>query len=191
MHMQPSRIAALLLGLIMALAVPLATLGAAAPAGSTAQAAAADVTRATNTFDNIPVRGTTATGGTFRGLLDIVNFRVIDGKLTAIGDLTGTLRNAAGNIVGTVVDQRVRLPLQFGAITSCDILRLKLGPLDLNLLGLVVHLDRIVLDITAQAGPGNLLGNLLCAIAGLLDAGTGLNGVLRDLLRAVLNVLNL
>jgi hypothetical protein len=34
-------------------------------------------------------------------------------------------------------------------------------PLDLNLLGLAIHLDRILLDITAQSGPGNLLGNLL------------------------------
>jgi hypothetical protein len=46
---------------------------------------------------------------------------------------------------------------------------LTLGPLDLNLLGLQVHLDRVVLDITAQSGPGNLLGNLLCSVAHLLD----------------------
>jgi len=50
-----------------------------------------------------------------------------------------------------------------------------LGPLDLNLLGLMVHLNRVVLDITAQSGAGNLLGNLLCAVAGLLD-GTGILG---------------
>ena len=49
-------------------------------------------------------------------------------------------------------------------------------PLDLDLLGLQVHLDRVVLDIVAQTGAGNLLGNLLCAVTGLLDGG--LNGVL-------------
>jgi len=185
------RWAGLALAMLMALSIPAASLAASSGATASASAAAVQqVTRATNTFDNIPIRGTTATGGTFRGLLDIVNFRVIDGQLMAIGDVTGTLRNAAGNVIGTVTDQRVRLPLQFGAITSCDILRLRLGPLDLNLLGLVVHLDRVVLDITADAGPGNLLGNLLCAIAGLLDQGGGLNGVLRDLLRAVRNVIN-
>ena len=48
-----------------------------------------------------------------------------------------------------------------------------LGPLDLNLLGLEVHLDPVVLDIVAQPGPGNLLGNLLCAVAGLLDGAGG------------------
>src|SRR5262249_30696595 len=120
----------------------------------------------------------------------VTNFRNINGQLTAVGDLTGTVRNAAGNILGTV-SRQVQLPVTIGGISSCDILRLKLGPLDLNLLGLQVHLDRVVLDITAQAGPGNLLGNLLCAVAGLLDQGTGLNGVLANLLRAIMGILNL
>ncbi len=53
----------------------------------------------------------------------------------------------------------------------CEILNLVLGPLDLDLLGLQVHLNRVVLHIQADPGPGNLLGNLLCAIAGLLDPG--------------------
>ena len=52
---------------------------------------------------------------------------------------------------------------------QCQILDLVLGPLDLDLLGLVVHLDTVHLNITAQRGPGNLLGNLLCAVAGLLN----------------------
>jgi hypothetical protein len=29
--------------------------------------------------------------------------------------------------------------------------------------------SRILLDVTAQGGAGNLLGNLLCTVAGLLD----------------------
>jgi hypothetical protein len=55
---------------------------------------------------------------------------------------------------------------------SCQILRLSIGAIDLNLLGLTVHLDPVLLVITAVPGPGNLLGNLLCAIANLLN-GTG------------------
>ena len=58
------------------------------------------------------------------------------------------------------------------AIGSCDILSLVLGPLHLDLLGLQIDLNQVVLDITAQTGAGNLLGNLLCAITGLLDAGS-------------------
>ncbi len=62
------------------------------------------------------------------------------------------------------------LEVGFG-LAACDILHLVLGPLDLDLLGLQVHLDKIVLDIVAATGAGNLLGNLLCAITGLLDGG--------------------
>jgi hypothetical protein len=54
-----------------------------------------------------------------------------------------------------------------------------------------VHLDKVVLDITAVPGAGALLGNLLCAVVGLLD-GTGiggLSGILTNLLNAILGIL--
>ena len=49
-------------------------------------------------------------------------------------------------------------------LTICPILDLTLGPLDLNLLGLIVHLDQVHLTITADSD-GGILGQLL---AGLL-----------------------
>lgn len=70
----------------------------------------------------------------------------------------------------------------------CPILHLELGPLDLNLLGLRVQLNQVVLDITAIPGPGNLLGNLLCAIAGLLD-GVDLGSTLGRLLQSLIDAL--
>jgi len=69
------------------------------------------------------------------------------------------------------------------------------GPLDLNLLGLTVHLNEVVLDITAVPGAGNLLGNLLCAVANLLNGlsinllGTALTNVLTQLLNNILAAL--
>ena len=59
--------------------------------------------------------------------------------------------------------------LQAANTNVCQILNLTLGPLHLNLLGLVVDLNRVHLRITAVRGPGNLLGNLLCAVANLLN----------------------
>jgi hypothetical protein len=56
------------------------------------------------------------------------------------------------------------------ATGSCQVLDLTLGPLHLDLLGLVVDLKQVHLTITAQQGAGNLLGNLLCAVANLLTA---------------------
>ena len=77
-------------------------------------------------------------------------------------------------------------------VAACDILHLVLAPLDLDLLGLKVHLDRVVLDIVAQSGAGNLLGNLLCAVTGLLDGGLGgLLGRLTNLLNQILGALRL
>lgn len=78
------------------------------------------------------------------------------------------------------------------AAAVCDILHLVLAPLDLNLLGLRVHLDRVVLNIDAVSGAGNLLGNLLCAVTGLLDGGlAGQLGRLTTLLNRVLSILRL
>ena len=74
----------------------------------------------------------------------------------------------------------------------CPILHLELGPLDLNLLGLRVQLNQVVLDVTAEPGPGNLLGNLLCAVAGLLDGvdlGTVLGNLLQNLIDALIRLL--
>jgi hypothetical protein len=78
------------------------------------------------------------------------------------------------------------------AARTCGILNLVLAPLDLNLLGLTVHLDRVVLNIAAVTGAGNLLGNLLCAVTGLLDGGLGgLLGQIQALLNQILGALNL
>lgn len=127
--------------------------------------------------------------GSFVGSFNVTQFAVQQGQLVAIGTLTGTVTNAAGVVVGTV-NQALTLPLLLDGTTgTCDILHLELGPLDLDLLGLVVHLDKVVLDITAEQGPGNLLGNLLCTIAGLLDGNGNALGRLRNLLNQLLGLL--
>jgi hypothetical protein len=132
----------------------------------------------------IPVRGTSPSGN-FIGTLDLARFAFQDGQLVAVGLLTGRIVDSAGNTVRTVTEHLVTLPLTAGR-GSCTILHLELGPVDLDLLGLMVHLDKVVVDITAVQGPGRLLGNLLCAIANLLNNNVGggaLAAVLNDLLR--------
>lgn len=68
----------------------------------------------------------------------------------------------------------------FVPVVTCTILHLTLGPLDIDLLGLLIHLDRVVLTIDAQQG-GGLLGDLLCGVANLLN-GLNLVGLLNDIL---------
>jgi hypothetical protein len=121
-----------------------------------------------------PVTGTLPGGGTFAGTFTPTHFFAQNGQLMVTGTLTGTLTDALGNVIGTVTQTITTAVTGTG---SCQILDLTLGPLDLNLLGLVVHLDTVHLNITAQSGPGNLLGNLLCAVAHLLDNGNATNGI--------------
>jgi hypothetical protein len=52
----------------------------------------------------------------------------------------------------------------------------------LDILGLQVDLSRVILDITAQSGAGNLLGNLLCGVANLLNNPGGLATLLNQIL---------
>jgi hypothetical protein len=85
-----------------------------------------------------------------------------------------------------VSNRQVLMPLQ--ATGSCPVLNLVLGPLHLNLLGLVVDLNQVPLHITAQSGPDNLLGNLLCDITNLLNPGGDL-GNLSNLLNQLLGLL--
>ena len=132
-----------------------------------------------------PVSGTVAGVSSFVGTFDVNRFVVQNGQIAAVGTLTGTLTNLVTGATQTVT-QALTIPI--GLAGTCDILHLTLGPLDLNLLGLMVHLDRVVLDITAQSGPGNLLGNLLCAVAGLLDGPGPLAG-LAALLNQILRIL--
>lgn len=135
-----------------------------------ALAPAASAARPTVAGLQIPVNYSDATGS-FAGNFVLERFATQGGELVAIGELTGTVTNAAG--VNQIAEDLTLSVLQVTA--TCDILHLELGPLDLDLLGLVIHLDRIVLDIDAESGPGNLVGNLLCGIAGLLDGNAPLN----------------
>lgn len=128
----------------------------------------------------IPLVGS-GSGAAFAGTLDLRRFVARDGAVVAVGTLTGTLTTAAGV---TSIVRTIALPVAVGQ-TTCDILHLDLGPLALDLLGLQIDLSRVVLDITAEAGAGNLLGNLLCAVAGLLDQP----GALARLLDRILDLL--
>jgi hypothetical protein len=131
------------------------------------------------------VTGAIASGGTFAGLLRITQFTVMNGVPTGVGTLTGAVTDAVGNVVGPVTDLPITIPVT-SLQSSCTILTLTLGALDLNLRGLMVHFDRVVLNISGQQSPSNSFGNLLCGVAGLLDNSSAPDG----LLQSVASVLN-
>jgi hypothetical protein len=105
--------------------------------------------------------------GTFVGTVTITSFSTnAAGDLIANGTATGTA------VIGTTTTTLTNAP--FSSVVTpmqqtCPILQLDIGQIFLDLLGLQVDIAPISVDITAVAGPGNLLGNLLCALVHLLD----------------------
>ena len=84
--------------------------------------------------------------------------------------ISGTLTNTVTG-VSTVITRSFASVVGIlpGVNATCEILHLELGPIDLELLGLIVHVDKIVIDI--QADPtGGLLGQLLCSLANALQS---------------------
>ncbi len=141
----------------------------AAPASATAPAASvAAAPLASVAPVNIPATQTAL--GTFAGTFTPTRFVSSSGGLSVIGTVTGTLTSATG-VVTQVSDTATATITAAQATGSCKILDLVLGPLHLDLLGLVIDLNQVHLTITAQQGAGNLLGNLLCAVANLLNGG--------------------
>lgn len=176
----------------VAMAVGLSTVGIAP-----ATAAPGDWTTVAKTAEGkmkSKIVGETSTGRKVTGSFKPKKFIEKDGKIWAKGVIRGEFENAAGKTKTFKVKRKVPVKKVNGtpvtaraaARADCDVLNLVLGPLDLDVLGLTVNLNRLVLDIVAVSGAGNLLGNLLCAVTGLLDGG----GLLGNLLGQITDLLN-
>jgi hypothetical protein len=177
------------------LAALAATLSCVLLLGATGAASAA--TTQTSLAKTVKVTGASKSGKKIKnGTFTIDRFAKKNGKLYAIGTMRGRIGNrlfsrhvsmpATRPSMGDAQSAQLP-PLPPGP--SCQILNLRLGPLNLNLLGLVVRTNRIHIRIDAVQGPGNLLGNLLCAITGLLDPPTLANtplGQLAQILNSLL-----
>lgn len=118
-------------------------------------------------------------------------------NLTGVGsELTQILNQGLGQLFSpTSVNAGDTSVTQLG---STSILHLSLGPVDLSLLGLNVNLDNcdngpVTVDITAQRGPGKLLGNVLSSVAHLLDGqghGQPLTNALNRVADAIGDIFN-
>jgi hypothetical protein len=149
----------------------------------------------------VPVTGTLSDGGSFAGTFTATHLDIDPATrvLSMTGTLTGTATTADGTI-SRVAQEFTNVPMTLSrtagtagvfrtaSMATCDILFLDLGPLHLDLLGLTLDLSEVVLDLNAVSGAGNLLGNLLCAVVGLLD-GFGLLASITQLLDTINNIL--
>jgi hypothetical protein len=150
------------------------------------------------------VYGTTTRGRTIVGSFTPRKFVVRNGHLRAVGKLNMVTRGpgkdrhlvkygASFPVKRAIAGQTRSFPAggkglpASAPLGSCDVLNLVLGPLDLNVLGLEVHLKKVVLDIIATPA-GGLLGQLLCGLGNLLNA-SGLLSQISDTLNQILAAL--
>jgi hypothetical protein len=143
----------------------------------------------------VAMTGKADNGRQFKGTYTIERFVRRGSRQFAVGTLKGRL---AGR---RVTRENVRIPVAVERAESagasqlpnptpgaCQVLNLVLQPIELNLLGLRVATSRIELLIEAIPGAGNLLGNLLCGITGILDP-QGSSGASPSLVTRLLNAL--
>jgi len=127
----------------------------------------------------VPLTGTfvdaAGNAATYKLCYTLKEFTKTGSGLTAVGTVRGT---ATDTVTGVTQDvsQLVFSPARIKN-HSCTILDLTIRPIDLNLLGLMVHTDTIHIEITAQEG-GGLLGDLLCSLDNLLNNGGNLKQVI-------------
>jgi hypothetical protein len=154
----------------MVLAAAVAALAVMLIGGAGPAAAQTSTTPLTKT---VKMTGTAKNGKKFNGTYTIKRFTHRGSKLYAVGTLKGRLKGRR------VTKNNVRIPASLARPASaaqipptpnaCQILNLTLQPIDLNLLGLRLRTSRIDLRLEGVPGAGNLLGNLLCGITGILD----------------------
>ena len=98
--------------------------------------------------------------GKLKVVVQVDRFYMRGRRTLANGTLTTSLTQVGGQ--NTVLRSPVTLSASSGG--SCSILNLNLNELTLNLLGLNVHLDKVVLTVTGKAH-GGVLGSLFCKLA--------------------------
>lgn len=89
----------------------------------------------------------------------VLRFRARGRQLIARGRVTASLTDNAGHT--KTIHDTVTLSAKTGG--SCRVLHLRLDQLNLQLLGLTAHLDRVILDVTGKRS--GVLGRLFCKLA--------------------------
>lgn len=105
---------------------------------------------------------------------------VQNGQLLASGTVTAVIKGRTFTAPFSNVPVNISLAPNQPAGADCPVLDLSLGPIHVNLLGLVVDTSAICLQITAHQG-GGLLGDLLCTVGNLLNGGLSLADILNGL----------
>jgi len=159
----------------------------------------------------LPLSGTAPNGVTFKGTVAVQRFVQHNGDVFAIGAVSGSLTGPAGPI-GTSIYVPVAFPVRVGdgptaradrggvdpaslstpdsgarvilaQASTCGVLHVDLGAVNLNLLGVVVTTAPVTIEINGDSG-GPLV-NLVCAVLSTVNNVLGLVNLLNSLLGLV------
>jgi hypothetical protein len=159
----------------------------------------------------LPIAGVGTGGVTFNGTVAVQRFVHREGRVFAIGTVSGSLSGPSGPI-GTSLYLPVAFPVHVGSgltaradsgriyptslspsypdarvsfiqASTCGVLHLDLGAVNLNLLGVVVTTTPVTIDINGDTG--GPLGNLVCAVLSTVNNVVGLVNLLNSLLSLV------
>jgi hypothetical protein len=106
-----------------------------------------------------------ARGGVLGSLFcKLARAKVASARVAAARALTAGVRRHQGEVVRFTTYLSPRVTASAAANPTCQVLDLVVGPLNLQLLGLVVNLQKVHLSVTATRG-GGALGDLFCQLA--------------------------
>jgi hypothetical protein len=139
----------------------------------------------------LPVSGTSK-GGDFAGTAYINRFEQRGNDIVAVGFVSGTLTHG-NKAVGTAIAGEVTWPVTVrsggdaGALrttavaaTTCPVVHIAFGPVDVNLLGADVALSAVTFDLNGVQGTP--LGDLICSVSSLLGNVAAVVNLLNSLL---------
>jgi hypothetical protein len=126
--------------------------------------------------------------GVFSGTVRVERFGQDRSDVVAVGRLLGVLAASNGDILRRV-DQELTLPVS-GISATCQLLQLELGPVDVPVQEIQVHLEKGVLGITTRDGaPTGALDERLCAAANVLGRARP-SAAVASVLNEVLSLIN-
>jgi hypothetical protein len=152
----------------------------------------------------LPVTGSVSGGASFVGTINIRNFAVQQGVTVAVAAISGAIVDASGVQARTGLRATALLPVSVSAEAgvsgaafrpsnrtfaapgfvlasqACGAAHVEIGASNVNLMGVTVMMNPVVLDVGADSG--GLIGSLVCQILGLLGNPTMVTSLLNQLL---------
>jgi hypothetical protein len=155
----------------------------------------------------LPITGTVSGGANFVGTINIRNFAVQQGVTVAVAAISGAIVDASGVQARTGLRANAVFPVSVSAAAGVSgaafrpfnrsrafaapgfvlasqacgsAAHVEIGASNVNLMGVDVMMNPIVLDVGADSG--GLIGSLVCQILGLLGNPTMVTSLLNQLL---------